>query len=143
MLSMNWKLILQLSMFGLAMGIGTVFFIPSKIEPAFWLVIFVICAYVIAKRTVGLHFLHGVLLGLANSVWITAAHVLLYDSYIANHTREAAMMQSAPIPVSPRTLMAMVGPLVGLMSGVIIGLFAFVAGKLIKTSPAPTSKATA
>ena len=140
---MNWKLILQLSMFGLAMGIGTVFFIPSKIEPAFWLVIFVICAYVIAKRTVGLHFLHGVLLGLANSVWITAAHVLLYDSYIANHTREGAMMQSAPIPVSPRALMAMVGPLVGLMSGVIIGLFAFVAGKLIKTSPAPTSKATA
>jgi hypothetical protein len=30
---MNWKLIIQLSMFGLAMGIATVFVIPSNIEP--------------------------------------------------------------------------------------------------------------
>ncbi len=40
---MNGKLILQLSMFGLAMGLATVFFIPSSIEPAFWLAIFVVC----------------------------------------------------------------------------------------------------
>ncbi len=39
---MNWKLILQLSMFGLAMSVATVYLIPSKIEPAFWLPIFLI-----------------------------------------------------------------------------------------------------
>ena len=59
---MNWKLIFQLSLFGLAMGIATVFVIPSKIEPAFWLAIFLICAYVIAKRCAAGHFLHGLLL---------------------------------------------------------------------------------
>jgi hypothetical protein len=48
---MNWKLIFQLSLFGLAMGIATVFVIPSNIEPAFWLVIFLICAYLIAKQS--------------------------------------------------------------------------------------------
>jgi hypothetical protein len=142
---MNWKLIFQLSMFGLAMGIATVFVIPSKIEPAFWLVIFLICAYLIAKGTAGAgsHFLHGLLLGLANSVWITAAHVLLFDSYIARHAQEAAMMQNTPLGVSPRMMMIIVGPVVGLLSGVILGLFALAAGKLIKNSPVPTTKATA
>ena len=134
---MNWKLILQLSLFGLAMGIATVFLIPSKIEPAFWLVIFLICAYLIAKRTAGKLFLHGLLLGLANSVWITAAHVLLFDSYMARHAQEAAMMQTGPLAARPRLMMALVGPVVGLISGVILGLFAVVAGKLVKSPPVP------
>ena len=140
---MNWKLIFQLSLFGLAMGIATVFVIPSKIEPAFWLAIFLICAYVIAKRCTAGHFLHGLLLGLANSIWITAAHVLLFDRYVAGHAQEAAMMQNPSVQLSPRAMMAIVGPIIGLISGVILGLFAFVAGKLIKSSEASASKANA
>ncbi len=136
---MNWKLIFQLSLFGLAMGIATVFVIPSKIEPAFWLVIFLFCAYAIAKRSPGMHFLHGLLLGLANSVWITAAYVLLFDTYIARHAQEAAMMQSMPMPGSPRLMMTLTGPVVGLISGVVIGLFALAAGKLVKN---PSAQAT-
>ena len=139
---MNWKLILQLSLFGLAMGIATVFVIPSKTEPAFWLVIFLTCAYLIAKRSDGKLFLHGLLLGLANSVWITAAHVLLFDSYIARHAQEAAMMQTGPLAASPRLMMALVGPVIGLISGVVLGLFALVAGKLAKSTRVPDSKAT-
>jgi hypothetical protein len=134
---MNWKLIFQLSLFGLAMGVATVYFIPSKIEPAFWLVIFLYCAYVIAKCSGGRHFLHGLLLGLANSVWITLAHVLLFDRYVAGHAQEAAMMQNPSLPLEPRAMMAVVGPVVGLISGVVLGLFALAAGKLVKSSPAP------
>jgi hypothetical protein len=140
---MNWKLIFQLSLFGLAMGIATVYVISSTIEPAFGLVIFLICAYLIAKRCPAKHFLPGLLLGLANSVWITAAHVLLFNSYIAHHAQEAAMMQSTPLPFSLRGMMAIVGPVVGLLSGVILGLFALVAGKLIKNPRVPDLKATA
>jgi hypothetical protein len=139
--AMNWKLIFQLSLFGLAMGIATVFVIPSKVEPAFWLVIFLICAYLIAKRSPGKFFLHGLLLGLANSVWITAAHVLFFDAYIARHAQEAAAMQSMPLPASPRVMMALIGPIIGLISGVVLGLFALVAGKLVKNPSAPTYKA--
>jgi hypothetical protein len=130
---MNWKLIFQLSLFGLAMGIATVFVIPSKIEPAFWLVIFLICAYLIAKRSAGMHFVHGLLVGLANSVWITSAHVLFFDAYVARHAQEAALMENSPLHVSPRLMMAITGPVVGLLSGVILGVFALVAGKLVKT----------
>ena len=140
---MNWKLIFQLSIFGLAMGIATVFIIPSRIEPAFWVAIFLSSAYLIARNCASMRFLHGLLLGLANSVWITAAHVLLFDNYIARHAQEATMMQSMPLPDSPRLMMALTGPLVGLISGVVIGIFALIAGKLLKSSSAPTGNATA
>lgn len=131
---MNWKLIGLLSLFGLAMGIASVFVIPPNIEPLCWLVIFLFCAYVIAKTSPRMYFLQGLLLGLANSVWITAAHILFLDQYLARHTREAAMMNSMAMHGSPKLMMGIVGPIVGLISGVILGVFAFVAGKLVKPS---------
>ena len=132
---MNWKLIILLSGFGLVMGIATVFLIPSNIEPMFWLVIFMACAYFISKHTKK-PFLHGLLLGLANSVWITASHILFFNQYLANHPREAAMMSSMPLPDSPRLMMALTGPVVGLVSGLVIGLLALAARKILKRSGA-------
>lgn len=128
----NGKLILQLSMFGMAMSIATVFYIPSAIEPAFWLAIFLFCAYAIAANCARLRFLHGLLLGLANCVWIVAGHVALADRYLANHAREAQMMKQMPIAASPQVLMALTGPFIGVISGVLIGLLALLAGTFIK-----------
>src|SRR5262249_43979355 len=98
---MNWKLIFQLSLFGLAMGLATVFFIPSSAEPMFWVAIFLVCAYVIATRCAGRYFLHGLMVSVFNSVWITASHILLLDRYLGSHAQEAAMMRSMPLPDSP------------------------------------------
>jgi hypothetical protein len=128
---MNWKLIVQLSLFGLAMGIATVFAISSTIEPFFWLVIFVITAYLIATRAPGRYLLHGVMVGVGNSVWITGAHILLFDHYIARHPAEAEMMASMPLPDSPRLMMAVMGPVIGVVSGLVIGIFAVIAAKLV------------
>ncbi len=131
---MNWKLILQLSLFGLAMGIATVYVIPSNIEPIFWLAIFCICAFLIARASgsAGGRFLHGLLLGIANSVWITSVHILLFSDYLARHAREVEMMKSMPLPGSPRLMMAIMGPIIGVISGVVIGLFALVTGLMVK-----------
>jgi hypothetical protein len=87
---LNGKLIFQLSLFGLAMGVATVFVIPSKIEPLFWLVIFVVCAVVIARTVNDKYFLHGFLVSMLNSVWITTAHIVLFDQYIARHAERVA-----------------------------------------------------
>ena len=127
---MNWKLLFQLSLFGLVMGVGTVSVIPSTLEPFLWLVVFIVSAYLIATRATNRYFLHGVALGLANCVWVTGAHVLWFSQYIANHPREAAMMQSMPLPTHPRLMMVITGPVVGLISGIIIGLFAVIAHRL-------------
>src|SRR5438477_9097189 len=107
---MNWKLIFQLSLFGLAMGIATVFVVPSSIEPIFWLAIFLVCAYIIASRAPGRPFVHGLMVGIVNSVWVTASHILFFDHYIVRHQQEMAMMTSMPLPDFPRTMMALMGP---------------------------------
>jgi hypothetical protein len=138
----NWGLILQLSLFGLVMAFATVFIVPSNVEPLVWLVIFVICAFLIAKRAPGKVFLHGLLLGVANSVWITGVHVALFDQYLAHHAREAAMMKTMTVPIPPRLLMACVGPIVGVVSGVIIGLFAVVVGLIARPKSSAPGRLT-
>jgi hypothetical protein len=127
---MNWKLIFALSLFGLVMAVGTVFVIPANIEPILWLGIFLICAFILARKLAQRHFVHGLLIGIVNSIWITASHVVFFDPYIATHSKEAAMMQTMPVPDSPRLMMALVGPIIGVISGLILGLFAVIAAKL-------------
>lgn len=129
---MNKKLIFQLSLFGLAMAFATVYFIPSNIEPFCWLVIFIVCAYFIAKNCTSKYFLHGLYVSLLNAVWITAVHILLFNTYISNHPKEAGMMTKMPMPDSPRLMMLVTGPIVGLISGLILGLFALIASKIMK-----------
>ena len=127
---MNWKLVLGLSGFGLAMGIATVFVIPSNVEPIFWLVIFAVCAVLIARFAPGKHFLHGLCTSLVNAVWITGANVALFDRYLSTHPQEAEMMKT--MPVQGPLAMILTGPIVGLVSGLVLGLFAFIAGKFVK-----------
>lgn len=135
---MSWPLVARLSLLGLLMGIATVFVIPSNVEPLCWLVIFAVSAYFIAKRVAGKYFLHGLLVGIANSVWVTAAHVVLFDHYIANHPREAAMMTSMPLPGSPRLMMALVGPVIGIASGLLIGVLAMLVANLVSRGATPS-----
>lgn len=132
---MDWKLVFGLSLFGLAMAVATVFVIPSNIEPLFWLVIFIICAVIIARAVPARRFLHGLMVGIVNSVWVTGAHILLFDAYIAHHAREAAMMRGSPFASSPRLMMGITGPLIGVVSGLVLGLFAVIAGKFVRKAP--------
>ena len=114
------------------MAFATVYCIPSKIEPLFWLIIFVICAYLIARNCSGNYFLHGFLVSLANCVWITGIHIALYSTYIACHPDEAAMSAKMPMPEHPRLMMLVMGTVIGLVSGLVLGLFAFIASKIMK-----------
>jgi hypothetical protein len=128
---MNLKLVLQLSLFGLAMAFATVFVIPAAVEPLCWLLIFVVCAYLIARRAPGSYFLHGLLVGILNSVWITFAHVLLFDQYIARHAREAEMM--AQMPLAPKAMMLVTGPIIGVVSGIVLGILALIVHRVVST----------
>lgn len=129
---MNKKLIFQLSLFGLAMSVGTVYWIPGNIEPFVWLPIFVFCAYVIAKKCSGNFFLHGFLVSLVNCIWITAAHIILADDYLPLHPEEVEMMTKMPVHPDPRVMMLFVGPIFGVIFGLVLGLFSYIATKLVK-----------
>jgi hypothetical protein len=130
---MSWKLILGLSLFGLAMAFATVYVVPSSIEPWIWLAIFVFCAFVIAKRAPKRYFLHGLCVSLVNCIWITAAHYLLYDAYAARHAQEIAM-SARMSAMGPRTMMLVTGPIIGLASGIVLGFLSWVLSKFVVSS---------
>ena len=133
---MKWKLIFLLSLFGLAMAFATVFWIPSMIEPAFWLIIFIICAYLIAKNCTNRYFLHGFLIGLANCVWITGIHIIYFHTYMANHPGMAQRMAEMPMSNHPLRMITLTSPVIGIVSGLVLGLFAFIASRLLKKTTA-------
>src|SRR5947209_8592323 len=104
---MNWRLVFKLSLFGLAMAIATVWIIPSNVEPFFWVLILPLSAFFIARACPERNFLHGFFVGIANSVWVTGAHIAFFHQYITNHPKEAGMTKSMPLPDSPRLMMAL------------------------------------
>ncbi len=125
---MNWKLIFALSLFGLAMA-GASLFGLGLLEPVLWLIIFLIYAWAIATRAPGKYFLHGFLISVVNSIWITILHVTFFDMYIKNNPQ---MVQGAPPGINPRLLMIVMGPIFGAIFGVVAGLFAFIGSKTVK-----------
>jgi hypothetical protein len=131
---MNWKLILLLSLFGLAMGLATVWFISSTVEPFFWLGIFLVSAYMIAKYAPAKFFLHGFMVSIVNSIWVTAAHATFFFTYVVTHPEYLAMTNNlAPaLAAHPRRMLLAVGPISGILSGLVLGLFSWVASKFLK-----------
>jgi hypothetical protein len=134
---MNWNLILKLSLFGLAMGVATAFIIPSNIEGIFWLAIFIISAYFIAKNCTYMYFANGFCLSLLNCVWIIAAHLIFFEPYMASHAKEADMYNNNLLHLSPRIAMIIIGIVIGIVSGLVQGLFAFIASKIVKNRAIP------
>lgn len=127
---MNWKIIFQLSSFGFIMAIATIFLIPIKFEPIFWLVIFVFCAYVIAKVCSTKYFLHGFFVCLINCVWIIIFHVLFAKTYTHHHLQIVASIPP-PLRQHPRLGMIVTRPIFGIISGLVLGLFSWIASKII------------
>ncbi len=137
---MNWKLIFSLSLFGLAMAFATVYWIPMNGIGIWvsWLIIYIICAWLIAKNAPGKYFLHGFLLSLVNCVWITGVHVALYSTFMLNNPD---MISKAQMPLQGhyRLNMLIMGPVFGVGLGIVMGLFAWVASKLVKKPAANPS----
>jgi hypothetical protein len=127
---MNLRLVFQLSLFGLAMSVATVFVVPANLEPVLWLIIFIVCAWVLARRAPSKAPLHGLLVSMLNSLYITTAHIIFAETYIAGHADEAAAGAQFGLPV--RTMMAITGPIIGVVSGLVLALFTFIATKFVK-----------
>ncbi len=132
--SINWKLIFQLSLFGLAMSLATISLVPENLEFIFWIVIFIICAYIVAKQAPSKYFLHGFLISIFNGIWITIGHVFFAATYLANHPNVVKMNGSMPMIMRQhqRSSMIIMGLPFGIIFGLILGLFCFIASKIVK-----------
>src|SRR5216117_2752181 len=84
--SMNVRLILTLSLFGLLVGIGSIVgLIPSGWELAVWAVIALISAGVLARQAPGKFFLHGFLTGFVAGAVSTLCQALFMNQYLAHN----------------------------------------------------------
>jgi ABC-type transport system involved in cytochrome c biogenesis permease subunit len=129
---MNIKLIFILSLVGLAMAVASVFGWTKEIEPLLWLIIFIIYAIIIAYKTTEKRFLNGFLVSLLNGIWIAIIHCIFFLTYLHNNPQMLDAYHKMPHFASPRIMQLVFGPFIGALTGLILGLFAFIAGKIIK-----------
>ena len=139
---MNWKLIFLLSVFGIFMAFGTVFWIPASIEPFVWLLIFILYAWIIAKYCSSGFFLHGFILSLVNSLWSIPVHIYFYGTYIFRHLDQISQFRNIPFQSSPKLLIFFGGLILGIVYGLIIGLLSVLASKVVKRQPSPLQNET-
>jgi len=133
---LNWRLIFALSLFGVVMAVAGLFGLTRGTEPLLWLVIFIIYAICIAQYAGGKYFLHGFLVSLLNGVWIALIHFAFFPMFLSNNPDVAASFQKFPVPISLRFLNLIIGPVAGALFGIVAGLFAFVAAKLLRKNQA-------
>jgi len=129
---MHTKLLFQLSCFGIFMGIGSVFFLPTQSEPFIWLLIFMVCAYFIGKKCREELFLHGMMIGLLQGIVQTLFHILFYHTYSTSHLDETALINQFGMSESPRSMMIILGLIFGMVGGIIIGIFSLVSKRLLQ-----------
>jgi hypothetical protein len=129
---MNWGLILKLSLAGIVIGLASVFADISGVETWIWLLLYVVYAIVIAKQTDSHHFAHGFLVGVFNTVLITMVHLLMFDHYMMTNKAAYEELSSLPSGISPKGAIILISIFVAITAGLIAGLFAFLAGLIMK-----------
>ena len=58
------------------------------------------------------------------------------DTYIANHAMEAEQTKKMFGDISLKESMAIMGPMIGIASGLVLGLFSWIASMIFKKKPA-------
>ena|SRR5687767_3831685 len=133
MKTLNWKLIIGLSMIGLVIALATTYgVITMNVERFVWLGVLLLNSFLVAKFCTGKYFLNGLFVSLANCVWITGIHILLMDTYISHNPDYLEMLSQMPMPTRPRVMGMIMGPIVGLVFGIVQGLLALGFAKLMK-----------
>jgi len=134
---MNWKLILALSLFGLVIAVASLFGL-GFMGPTLWLFIVGLCACFIAALAPGKYFLHGFLVNILSMFWIFAIHACYLLEVSQN---KPVMVEILPGGRSPQVENLLLGLAAAGVTGVIGGLFAFVASLILKKRAPSESEA--
>jgi hypothetical protein len=129
---MNWRLILSLSLFGIIFSIASVFGFTSGREWLAWLLIGVYSGWKFARRSHEDLFLHGFYLGILAGCFSSVVQALFVSAYLANNPRMVEALNALPQGLHPAAVVLIMGPIIGTVSGVVFGVIAIIAGKLVK-----------
>ena len=116
---MNWKLIFLLSLFGLAVGISSLFGL-GLFQIFIWPIILVtdICVIVICAS--GKYFLHAFLVAILTEAWITAI-----NAYYLFDMSRVGLIQILPYGIDPQLMNVIEGVVYGVIIGGVTGIIAF------------------
>ncbi len=128
---MKWTLILRLSLIELALTLASIFFLSPNLETILWLATVLFYAYAIGNGTRQYRFLHGILLGIVNAVWVSVVHAIFLARYLARHPVANSTIDMISHS-RPRLSLALTAIFTGIGQGIVIGVFAVVAGMMVK-----------
>jgi hypothetical protein len=136
---MNWRLVLLLSLLGVAMTVPAVMGVFTEtMELTAWVIIAVAAALLLAARGAGT-FGNGFMAGLLMGLWQHLLVFVLWDMYIAANPEFAATLaEDNPFKgMDPRLGMLIAGPVIALAYGLILGLLTWLAGRMLHHKPLP------
>lgn len=117
---MNWVLILSLSMFGILLGFLSVFGLTKRAEPLLWLVVGFFTIFVLYQKISELIFWHGFAIGIFWGCLNSLIQSLFFKTYLKNNPKYTEAYNKSS-RLKPRYLILIVGPLLGLLTGAVLG----------------------
>lgn len=117
---MNWLLVLLLSGFGILMGILSVSGMTKKMEPFFWLVFGFFTAFMISRNVSEKAFWHGLLVGIFWGVLRALVQSIFFTAYLKNNPSYREKYEKNKF-FAFRYYILIVGPIVGIITGSVIG----------------------
>ena len=127
--SMDWKIIVILSVIGLLMGLLSVKGFTQKIEPVLWLLFGIATSLILSKNIEQKTFLHGLLIGIAWGIYNGAIQCAFFDIYFTNNPSIQQNFQKNSF-IQPRYFVLLTGPIIGLITGLILGGLSLLLKKL-------------
>ena len=134
---MNYKFILPLLLFGVLMGFAAVKGLLSNLELMYWLFIYLVCGLVLAKTSSQKYFLNGFVLGICISIVASLIQILFFDEYLLNNSEVNMELNKLPSSSEPKTFFIMIAPIIGLISGLVLGVFTVAFRWLTKRTNVP------
>lgn len=120
----------MLTLFGVLMGLASVFGYTQSNEWLYWLVIAVISGFVIAKVADRQIFVKSVVVGLFMGIFTGVIQSVLFDKYLENNPQSLDGFKEIPLSLAPQFVVLFTGPFIGIVFGLFIGLIAIIIDKI-------------
>ncbi|NUN08217.1 MAG: hypothetical protein HUU54_03485 [Ignavibacteriaceae bacterium] len=127
----NTKLVLNLSMFGVILGVFSTMGFALGWEWVLWLVGWAGMSLVISKKQKEKYFIHGFSAGFLFAFIVSLIKILLYDIYIENHPYLISQFETNQVN-NPRMYIISFGVITAVFSGLITGVMTLGFRKFLK-----------
>src|SRR5690349_19893235 len=128
---MKWGLVLELAVPGLAIGIAVVLGMQENAMWIAWAVLRLLGALWIARSARRRHFANGFWGGCLGGAAAVLSGAVLFGTYTAHHPEYLERAKESAASVDPRLLLVPIGVAVGLVHGILQGVLAWMAARIV------------